>query len=189
MDKKVASERQLLQRVSEGNDLAFAHLYDLYWDQLFISAYKILKDEEVCKDIVQEVFLGIWKNPTLGEVESIKAYLLKSVRFKVLMKLRKNRVSERHLETMREQTANTTEQFIDFQELNETIESSIEALPDKCQEVFRLSRMEHLSNKEIAEKLNISVRTVETHISHALRSLRSRMDPSVMVLVLLTLLN
>lgn len=183
------SDKKLIEQIAKRNDLAFGNFYDRHWDALFIAAYKVLKDEEICKDIVQEIFLGIWESQTLNDVENVRAYLLQAVRFKVLMTLRKNKISDRHLATIRELTANTTEDQLYFQELNDSIQDSINALPDKCQEIFRLSRFENLSNKEIAEKMNISVRTVETHISNALRSIRSKVTtPAAMaIFMLLTL--
>lgn len=175
----MSSDQKLIKQISDGNELAFAHFYDKYWDALFISAYKVLKDEEVCKDIVQEVFLTIWEKSNLGKVQNIKAYLHQTVKFKTLMVLRKDKISEKHLKTMQELLVNTTEEQLDFKELNENIERSIEALPEKCRNVFRLSRMEHLTNQEIADKLGISIRTVETHISNALKHIRTNLDSTV----------
>lgn len=181
------SDKRLFEEISRRNEPAFAHFYHRHWDSLFISAYKVLKDEEACKDIVQEVFLSIWGSSNLQGIDNIQAYLHQSVRYKVLMALRKEKVSEKHLETIHHLTENTTEKHLEFEELTRTIEQSIQSLPDKCQEVFRLSRMENLSNHEIAERLNISVRTVETHIGNALRRLRSRLDSSTVFVMLLLL--
>ncbi|MCG8384549.1 MAG: RNA polymerase sigma-70 factor [Cytophagales bacterium] len=183
------SDQKLIEQVSKGNELAFDHFYNKYWDSLFISAYVILKDVEACKDIVQDVFLNVWERSNLNKIDNIEAYLHQSVKFKVLMALRKGKVSDRHLQTLQELIANTTEEQLDYEDLNETIESSIKSLPAKCQEVFRLSRIEHLSNNQIAERLSISVRTVETHISNALRQIRSNLDSSAASLILFILLK
>lgn len=178
-------DRSLLELVMKGNELAFSQLYERYWDSLFIAAFKVLKDEESSKDIVQEIFLGIWESETLDTIQNVPGYLHKMVRYKVLMLLRRGRVAERHLQTIPAPVANTTDDILSFQELSETIESAIDKLPQKCGEVFRMSRIDHLSNQEIADRLNISVRTVETHISNALRYLRSSMTPSLGILLLL----
>ncbi len=183
------SDQKLIEQVSKGNELAFDHFYNKYWDSLFISAYVILKDVEACKDIVQDVFLNVWERSNLNKIDNIEAYLHQSVKFKVLMALRKGKVSDKHLQTLQELIANTTEEQLDYEDLNETIESSIKSLPAKCQEVFRLSRIEHLSNNQIAERLSISVRTVETHISNALRQIRSNLDSSAASLILFILLK
>lgn len=177
------SDKSVIQAISDKNELAFATLYHQYWDTLFISAFKVIKDEEACKDIVQEVFLSIWGNEHLQEIENIEGYLHQSVRYKVLMALRKAKVSEKHLETIKEVAENTTENLLAYEELNETVERSIGSLPERCQEVFRLSRMENLSNKEIAERLDISVRTVETHIGNALRKLKTALDSQVVYVI------
>ena len=183
------SDQKLIEQVSKGNELAFDHFYNKYWDSLFISAYVILKDVESCKDIVQDVFLNVWERSNLNKIDNIEAYLHQSVKFKVLMALRKGKVSDKHLQTLQELIANTTEEQLDYEDLHETIESSIKSLPAKCQEVFRLSRIEHLSNNQIAERLSISVRTVETHISNALRQIRSNLDSSAASLILFILLK
>lgn len=184
-----ASDKLLIEQISKGNELAFAHFYNRHWDSVFISAFKVLKDEEACKDIVQELFLGIWESTNLKEIENVKGYLHKSVRYKVLMLLRKEKVSEKHLSTMETLVGNTTEEQLDFVEMNETIEKSIEALPTKCQEVFRLSRLENLTNQEIAQRLSISIRTVETHISNALRQIRSKLGSSAAASFIILLLS
>ncbi|MEM8894831.1 MAG: RNA polymerase sigma-70 factor, partial [Bacteroidota bacterium] len=142
-------------------------------------------DEEACKDIVQEVFLSVWTDDELVKIENAKAYFHQAVRYKVLMELRRGKVSEKHLQTLQLLEVNSTEELFNFQELNETIENTIQTLPEKCREVFVLSRMEHLSNKEIAERMNISIRTVETHISNALRILRFSLDGSTALLIVL----
>ncbi len=172
------SEKALLDAIANRNELAFAQFYELNWDSLFMAAFKVLKDEETCKDIVQEVFLSFWNHQNHQEIANVQAYLHQSVRYRVLMMLRKSKISERHLELMRNQAENTTEILLEYQELNQTVEQSIQSLPAKCQEVFRLSRFEHLSNREIADRLNISVRTVETHIGNALRKLKRSLDSS-----------
>ena len=135
------SDQKLIEQVSKGNELAFDHFYNKYWDSLFISAYVILKDVEACKDIVQDVFLNVWERSNLNKIDNIEAYLHQSVKFKVLMALRKGKVSDKHLQTLQELIANTTEEQLDYEDLHETIESSIKSLPAKCQEVFRLSRI------------------------------------------------
>ncbi len=172
------TDQELIRQIAKGNELAFSTFYDRYWDFLFMAANKVLNDREASKDVVQEVFLTIWEEARLGHLESIKAYLHQMVRYKVLMILRKGKVSEKHLNTLQDLVENTTEEQLNFQELSETIEHSIRSLPYKCQEVFRLSRVEHLTNTEIAERLSISVRTVETHISNALRQIRQKLDTS-----------
>lgn len=184
----MSPDQKLIKQISDGNELAFAHFYDKHWDALFISAYKVLKDKEVCKDIVQEVFLTVWEKPNLGKVQNIKAYLHQTVRFKVLMALRKDKISEKHLETIQELVANTTEEQLDLKELSENIERSIDSLPEKCRNVFRLSRIEHLTNQEIADKLGISIRTVETHISNALKHIRTNLDSTAAVVALIFLI-
>lgn len=180
-------DQKLIKQISEGNELAFAHFYDKYWEDLFKSAFKVLKEEDACKDIVQEVFLAIWEKPNFGHVQNIEAYLHQTTKFKVLMALRKDKISSKHLETMQELAANTTEELLEMSELDEIIGQSIKSLPERCRMVFKLSREEHLSNKEIAKRLGISIRTVETHISNALKHIRIHLDSSAAIIALILL--
>ncbi len=179
------SDQDLLKYIQLRDEQAFTDLYDRYWEQLFLSAYKVLRDEETSKDIVQEVFINIWTNVDLGTIDNVKSYFHQTVRYKVLMELRRGKISEKHLKTLQTLEANSTEDLFNFHALNETIESTIQTLPEKCREVFVLSRMDHLTNKEIADRMNISVRTVETHISKALKVLRLSLDGSTALLITL----
>ncbi len=101
------------------------------------------------------------------------------------MVIRRGKVRDKHLQTISELSQNTTEDQLDFNEMNQKIDSLISELPDKCQMVFRMSRVESLTNKEIAEKLNLSIRTVETHISNGIKHLKTRMDPFMLLTWLL----
>ena len=175
---------ELLRNIAKGDELAFSVFYERYWDDLFITAYKVLKDENACKDIVQDIFLNIWQNERIVKVKNAEAYLHQSVRYKVLMQLRRGKVSQKHLGTLQQVAQNLTEEAIHFEELQNTIESIMHTLPAKCREVFRLSRVENLTNQQIAEKLGISIRTVETHISNALRRIRGSIDPSTYLVVI-----
>lgn len=178
LDTTSSPNTVLLKSIKQGDETAFNQLFEKYWDQLFISAYKVLRNEEDAKDIVQEVLMEIWAGTQPAVIGNLDGYLHKVTRYKVLMKLRRGRVATRHLETISLIAANTTEEMVSFAELNDILERSVDSLPERCKEVFRMSRNENLSNTEISLKLNISVRTVETHISHALRHLRRSVDPS-----------
>lgn len=181
----ISPDRKLIKQIASGNEHAFAHFYDKHWESLFKSAFKVLNDEETSKDIVQDVFLNIWEKPDLTRIQNVAAYLHQAVRFKVLMTLRKGKISDKHIKTLNELVANTTEEQLNYKDLNDNIEKSLNSLPEKCQKVFRLSRMEHLSNHEIANRLGISIRTVETHISNALKHLRSNLDSSAAILIMI----
>ena len=182
---KAQNELELLYLLRNGDEKAFRKLYDLYWEKLFISAYNKLKDRELCEDILQEVFIGLWnKRNTLIIQTSLQNYLYASVTYKVYDVFRKNHdfLKNELLEKFEQriQDANP-ETLLMHQELIYQIEMAIDALPEKSRIVFKLSREEQLSYIEIAEKLNISVKTVEAHISKSLRLLRNSLGTNLSI--------
>lgn len=167
------SEQQLLKKLSRRRKGALKDLYNQYWEPLYIHAWKVLREEKASEDVVQEVFIDLWEKGKFEQIENLSAYLYKSVKYKTLMALRKNRITKEHLEVFKEiRPLHTFNGALQIKELREEITHHLEQLPPRCREVFYKSRFEHLRNEEIAEQLNISKRTVETHISHALRYLR-----------------
>ena len=186
-DKTTLSDIKLYQLIQDGDQEAFKVLYNKYWKPLFNSAYKVLGEVEASKDAVQEVFLDALENPK-ENILNLEAYLHQSVKYNVLKQLRRGKVSQAHLDTLEIVIAeNSTEDSLNLAELSESVERIVDDLPEKCRHIFRLSREENLSNKEIAEKLNLSVRTVETHISNALRQIRLSLDDTAAVTLVMLL--
>ncbi|HLT93315.1 MAG TPA: RNA polymerase sigma-70 factor [Membranihabitans sp.] len=158
---------------SLSKEKVFKALYSRYWETLYLQAYRVLGDDKACEDIVQEVFIDIWEKQKLDKIENLSAYLFQSVKFKTLMALRQNKIRDRHLTIIRELSPQyTLNHNLESVVLSEHIDLHLKNLPPKCREVFYKSRFENLKNEEIADQLNISKRTVETHISYALRYLR-----------------
>ena len=177
--REVPDER-LVALIEDGNRMAFEAIFNRYWDKLYTAAYKAFADEVVSEDVVQEIFIDLWERRNTVEIQSLKAYLYQSVRNKVAKHIRKTRFTVVHEMAMEEcAQEDSAQQLLEFEELQKMIDQSLEKLPERCKEVFQLSRQEQLSNKEIATRLDISIRTVETHISYALKHLRSTMGKEV----------
>ncbi|WP_027127127.1 RNA polymerase sigma factor [Gelidibacter mesophilus] len=169
-------ERDLIHRLNNNDESALASIYKEHWELMYFAAFNLVKNKQISEDIVQDVFVHIWKKRKGLEIKvSFKSYLYTSAIYKTYDYFRKNKssITVELLENFNEriQTSNPETKLMD-KELNEYLETVISELPEKCRIVFNLSRNENLSHKEIASKLNISPRTVEGHIAKALKILR-----------------
>lgn len=172
------SEKALLLRVAEGNENAFAELFNTYYNQLGDFINRIAESEEITQEIVQDVFLKIWINrQALAQVDSFKAYLFTVARnhaFNCLKQTARQRNRQKEYEYYELQAAGTQyeEATIDFLPL---VEKAVDLLPPRQRSVFLLSRKEGISHELIARKLNISHETVKKHMVLALRFLRDHL--------------
>ena len=177
------------------NEKNFRDLFGLYYVPLCYYARKFKLDTNEAEEVVQRIFLKLWENRDRILVEkSISAYLYQSVRNQSINFLKQKLVSSKNQKKYERKLrcANLFDVISEengssvllAQELEGQINSAIEALPEKCREIFLLSRKDNLSIKEIAEKLNISVNTVQTQISIALAKLRNILSPYITVLII-----
>ena len=175
----------------------FETVYIKYFNVLCLFSMKIVKDSRAAEDIVQDVYLQCWQRwGQLDFSESIKPYLYKLTYNKSLDYLRlsdnKNLQISQNI-TLVDQIYYST--FTDDDDgandkLNQELLNSINLLPDRCKEVFLLSRQSNFKNREIADKLNISIKTVEKHISKALSDIRLRLtDLGYLVISFLTIIQ
>ena len=188
---QLPSEDELLRRLATGDEKALTILYQQYWQCLFVAAHHVLKDTDACEDIVQEIFLQLWqKRCDLQVRESLKAYLLAAVRYQVFRCLRKKALQQElplHI-TEKLQTADPVND-LQHKNLQEQVNAVVAILPEKCRQIYRLSREEELSHKEIALRLQISTKTVENQITIALRRLRHGLEGLVVMLPITLTLN
>lgn len=173
------SESQILTLLKDGKEKGIEILFEQYFKLLCLRAIRVVKHQEVAEDLVQELFLEIWnKRETINIKSSFKSYLSRSIVNRSLNWLRANKQIFEDAETGLMHTTDNYSISAELQkeELETYINGCIDDLPEKCRQVFVLSRFEQLSYKEIAAKLEISVKTVENQISKALKLLRSRLE-------------
>ncbi|MGE4586849.1 MAG: RNA polymerase sigma-70 factor [Mangrovibacterium sp.] len=173
---------QLFKAASRGYEKALEQLYMLYFPRLYTFSLRITGDEDAANDVVQDVFIRFWETGGPDNFLHPGAFLYQMVRNASLNHLRHQKMLVRHHERLREQLLGEELYFLDMvgdepyqlieKDLQERVAEVMEALPDRCRQVFRLSRMDGLKNKEIAEQLDISLKAVEKHIAKALRIYR-----------------
>lgn len=182
------SDVQLWAAIRQNNELAFNELFKRYWVRLYRTAYQYLKDKEASEEIVHDVFLNIWDRRDRLEIVSFSAYMLTAIRYQIYNRMRSAKsplvytVEQAALDTggaVNEGMDNITEQEL----LNEMYDY-LKSLPKRSQEIFCMSRIDHLSNQEIAGKLGISKRTVENQLTVALKHLRICFKHLAVVLLL-----
>ncbi len=171
----------IFKRMSEGDENAFQFFFDKYYTDLCNFVNQYINNPETAEELVQDLFVYLWeKRADISLHSSVKAYLYLSSKNKSLNFIRNNKTKNRLLEKYRiEKTEIHThsDSFLDSEELSELLKSSIDSLPDRCREIFLLSRKMELSHKEIAAKLNISPKSVENQIAIALKKLREKLRP------------
>jgi RNA polymerase sigma-70 factor, ECF subfamily len=167
----------------------FEALFRSRFQPLSLYGVRFVKDLDIAREIVQESFLALWeKRETMDGERSITGYLATSVRNRCLNYLRDNRKFVPALleaEHLYPDLTYTPPDALAGKELMEQIQSAIDELPERCREVFLLSRNDSLKYQEIAERLEISVKTVETQMSKALQHLRMRLGGYLTALVVL----
>lgn len=163
-------------RLKLGDEDAFDYLFNFYYPGLIVYANKFLVNNHLAEEIVQGVFLKLWQDRRYIEINSsVKSYIFQSVRNKCLDILKHRKIQDDYArKVMKEQELSnevTWDTYVES-ELYLILIHAIERLPPECQKIFRYSRIRNLTNREIAEKLGISIKTVENQISKALKILR-----------------
>jgi RNA polymerase sigma-70 factor (family 1) len=170
-------EKELLLKIAEGDEKAFRILFDRYRDDVYKKAFFFLKSTELAEDILQEVFLAIWKNRSnIFEIQNFKAFLNVVARNTIFSQLRKSSVQSLLAYKLTSETDIGTPPAIitelDGKELRYALEKAMTLLTSKQKKVFELSRLQGLSHAEIASHLKMNKETVKKHITDALRTIR-----------------
>ncbi|NML38131.1 RNA polymerase sigma-70 factor [Chitinophaga sp. G-6-1-13] len=182
-------EGLLVERLRRGDEKAFRALYDFYWEKQYDLAYYKLGEKALAEEITQEVFVALWlQREELDPQKPVGAWLYGVAKNRILNTYRKQLSHHKYLQQapLQEITHNTTEQ-LSFNELNAAVQQRISELPDKCREVFTMSRIQGFNTQQIAEMLNISPKTVNNHLVKALRIMRVNLKDYITLLILLSL--
>lgn len=188
---KTLSDAELVDLLKSGDESAYTEIYDRYILILLNHAYNKTRDREEAKDIVHEVFTTLWaRRENFNCQSNLSGYLYAAVRNNIINQIVHNDVKGKYLASMAQFINNNSSQIITDHlvrehQLSSIIEKEIAGLPPKMREVFELSRKQHFSHKQIAEKLEISEQTVSKHVTNALRILRVRLGVFLYLLCLI----
>ena len=160
-----------------GDEAALRSIFDRHYSRLLGDIYRIVPDEDTCQDLAQEVFVELWrKRSDLDIHTSLRAYLRRAAVNRALNHLKTSRRFVLEETDQLSQAADTSSADIGNKAEQESLEAALHAamatLPEKCRVVFSLSRFEHMSHREISEKLGISIKTIENQITKAMKTLR-----------------
>jgi RNA polymerase sigma-70 factor (family 1) len=182
-------EAILLEKLKNGDQTAFSTIFTRYYRDLTLFANSILHNTEHSEEIVQDVFVKLWENcDSLQIHSSLKSYLVKSVQNRCIDWIRHMKIRNRYGSEVLDNpviSANDAEEYVLYSELSGKIDTILEHLPEDVANTFKMNRYDGLKYHEIAEKLDVSVRTVEVRISKALQMLREKLGDYMVVLILL----
>ncbi|TDQ73683.1 RNA polymerase sigma factor [Sphingobacterium yanglingense] len=177
--KSYTADKELVNKINKGDHRAFTELVNRYKEKLYRHAYRMIPDTEVCNDIIQDTFLAVWAIHEKWQItDSALPYLYQSVRNKILNHLSREEVSKRYIESFQllpQQGHCYTEEKILERELLNLIEERKSDLAPRTREIFELNREQHLTYKEIGQKLNISEKTAKKQVHNALKYLRAKL--------------
>ncbi|MBN2892655.1 MAG: RNA polymerase sigma-70 factor [Bacteroidales bacterium] len=175
------NEIELLQDLAKGNSRAFTYVVDIYQERLLYFSLHYLNDQEMAKDIVQDVFSIIWEDrEKFYKVNNLSSWLFTLTKNQCLKKIEQIKVRQKHISKLQYRYLNLTQDSLSqldtspfiFNEINSIIIQTLEKLPPQSRCIFEMSRLENKKNREIADELNISIKTVEAGITKALKLLR-----------------
>lgn len=166
------SDEQLISLLQDSDEGAFTELYNRYWKILFAISYNYCKQKETAEEVVQDVFMRLWDNRSVVDINDIGAYLATSAKFSIFKHIvRQRRRQELATEHLADEEIFNEEAEIDARFLREFVNGIVEQLPEQCRIVYKLRREDDLSIKEIAVQLNISPKTAANHLTKALKSI------------------
>lgn len=174
MSYELLNDELLLKLLKTSDEKAFQEIYVRYWKQIYLNALKKLRSADLAEELTQSLFVSLWEKREQNSIDNLPAYLNTAVRYKVINYIESRYSRQWNLQKdLSEALADdATDHSILLDDLNAAIYRAIELLPAKTQEVFKLSRFDRYSVREIAMQMNLSEKAVEYHITQSLKHMR-----------------
>src|SRR5690606_1737816 len=193
------TDEALWNSVKINDSRAFVVLYNRYWKKLYKTGDYYLKDKDTAEQLVHDVFVVLWRRRQHLDIKNFANYIHVTARYHIFKELKARKISpieyiENYEHIDIDTGRNEAEEKLDYKDFEESLAQCLKPLPKRCREIYWLSRIENLSNDEIAEKLGISKRTLENQIRHALKHIRvsfqaipSVVFPAMLITMILTI--
>ncbi|WP_428329393.1 RNA polymerase sigma-70 factor [Mucilaginibacter sp.] len=176
----ILNDKDLIALMQADNEKAFTEVYNRYWDKLFAIAANKIRDLNEAEEIVQDIFVSLWKRRReLGVIDTLSSYLAISVKYRVIKILDKRNNQQKYADYSLQALTladDSTQEWLEFEELKSRLALFVADLPQKCRLVYQLSRDSGFSQKRIAAEMGISEKTVEAHLGKAIKTLRGRLS-------------
>lgn len=186
------SDEELMREIKADNMFAFDVLYKKYSKRLYKFGYSILKSREDAENLIHDVYLNLWENRQKVEKNSSVQYYLFSIAYNSAISVIRKKTRESNfiefLRSLPEITEEAVNVELEYNELTNKLDEIINALPQRQKEVYLLHKVSGLKYTEIAEKLSISVNTIENHMSRALKSIREKLGNYSLIVILFVFL-
>ncbi|HMJ48172.1 MAG TPA: sigma-70 family RNA polymerase sigma factor [Ferruginibacter sp.] len=178
------TDNELTTLIHNGDEPAFAELYNRYWQELYDTAYRRLQNREQVKDIIQDIFVRLWIRRAELQIENPQAYLHTAVRFQVFKYVERESTHQSSFEPFESiaYSSFSADEKILQQELLDLVQAYIESLPGKRKQIFLMHIKENLSTKEIADRLNISQKTVQNQLATSMQGLHNKIAPIIIAI-------
>lgn len=182
------TDKVLADLIGKGDADAFSEIYKRYRGVLYLHALRMLKNEDEAKDIVQDLFTVFWvKRNEIEVTGTISGYLYTAVKNRILDHIARNQTREKYISSLAgfiSEGEFVTDNQIREKELTTLIEKEVELLPEKMKQIFKLSRLDNLSHKDIALELKLSDKTVKKQVSNALIILKKKLEVALLLLLI-----
>lgn len=175
MEYTLLSDYSLINLLKEGNERAFKEIYLRYWKDIYKTAHLKIHHKELAEELTQNLFVDLWKRRETIQIDSLSCYLFGSLKYSIINHYKSQLVQEKyqnHLSAQPQRTTSSTDELVILRDLSNALDEGIALLPKKTGQIFKLSRIENRSTKEISRELNISEKSVEYHITQSIKSMR-----------------
>lgn len=183
----MANDVFIWNKLKTGDKQSYELIFKMYYPQLCLFANKFTKDFDLAREVVQDLFVYLWENKhTLHNKSSIKSYLFAAVRFNSIRRFNSQGRKTNIIKDIPEDALEINFfDEIEYAELQEVVYTTIESLSPQCKKIFKMSRFDNMTYSKIAKALNISQKTVEAHMTKALKTIQKSLDDYLLLMIIL----